>query len=284
MRLILKPSFFGLIGLLVVSLAPVRAGGGGVNVLVVTGTDGPAISAGNVLNTDLTGDGFTVTVVNTGVPGSLAGYKQIFDTRYDNHPAFTAGEMTQYLDFLNAATGNAIFLMGENSGFNARNGPVNAFIALAGGGTIAVPAATSLNLETVNPPFTGPISITTVKYAACGLVTSSGTGAFASSETGGGCSIFFGTGALANAPGSALVVVYDVNFIYSAPTGGAVNEVSFRKNLEQFVSAPTVAPQQQPQTAPPAFATPTLTAWGQTLLALALCGIAVTIVRRRASV
>ena len=46
--------------------------------------------------------------------------------------------MSQYLAFLNAAAGNTIFLMGENSGpsFATRNTAISQFIALAGGGTI----------------------------------------------------------------------------------------------------------------------------------------------------
>ena len=84
----------------------------------------------------------------------------------------------------------------------------------------------------------GPNVISTVKYALCGLVTSAGTGAFASFETGGGCAIFFDEGRLLNASPGALVVVYDVNFIYNAPNGGAVNEIPFRQNLEQFAATP----------------------------------------------
>lgn len=235
--------------------APAHAGGGGANILVVTGTDAPAITAGNRLNTDLGGTN-TVTVVNTGVPVSLAGYTQIFDTRYDNNPNFSAGEQAQYLAFLNAAPGNTLFLMGENEAFNVRNTPINAFIALAGGGTIAAPSRTVNGPQTVNPPFTGPNALSgtnglnELTYAACGLVTSSGTGAFASQQAGGGCAIYFGIGTLANAPTAALVVVYDVNFIYDAQTRlnppntgvNVDNEIPFRLNMEQFVSAPTTPP------------------------------------------
>jgi len=233
------------------------------NILIVAGTTGTAQTAAAVLDAELTLSGNTVTSVNTGVPASLAGYTQIFDLRYNNAPAFTPGEMAQYLAFLNAAPGNTIFLMGENASFNVRNIPIMQFIALAGGGTIAPPALTSLNTETVTPPFTGPDPIATVKFAACGLVTSSGTGGFASTEAGGGCSLFFEQGRLANALQGALVVVFDVNFIATAPTGGAVNEAQFRFNLEQFVSDP---PQGPPLTA----SVPTLTAWGMGVLGGAL--------------
>lgn len=218
------------------------------NILIVTGTDSAAITAGNVLNTDLSGTN-TVTIVNTGVPADILtpGYTQIFDTRYDNNPALTVGEQNQYLAFLNAVPGNTIFLMGENAAFNARNTPLNAFIALAGGGAVPVPSRTVNGPQTVNPPFTGPnsvlsLGIPTITYAACGLVASAGTGAFATAQTGGGCAIYFGLGTLQNAPLGAMVVVYDVNFIATAPTGSAVHEVPFRENLEQFASDPTTPP------------------------------------------
>jgi hypothetical protein len=228
-----------------------------------------------VLSGELTIAGNTVTIVDTGVPASIAGYTQIYDTRFNNSPAFTVGEMNQYLAFLNAAPGNALFLIGENFIFIARNNSISQFIALAGGGTIAAPTTASGNSETVNSPFTGPTPISTVTFAACGLVTSSGTGAFASRESGGGCSLYFDQHTLQNAPNGALAVVYDVNFVATAPDGGAVNEIAFRQNLEHFASAPPVAPPS---------AVPSLTTWGMILLALALCGFGVTVISRHASV
>jgi hypothetical protein len=124
----------------------------------------------------------------------------------------------------------------------------------------------------VAPQFQTPNVIATVTFAACGLVTSSGTGVFASKEATGGCSLIFGRGSLANALQCALVVVYDVNFIATAPDGGAVNEIPFRLNLEQFVSAPPAVP---------VTATPALSVWGEMILALALCGFAAVAGRRR---
>ena len=271
-------SFLPLMGFLVAgSLFTAQA----ANILIVAGTTGLAQTAATVLSADLSGTN-TVTIVNTGVPVSLAGYTQIYDTRFDNSPAFTNAEMTQYLAFLNAAPGNTIFLMGENSGFNARNTPINAFIALAGGGSISPPGSSSNNTETVTPPFTGPNSITTVKFAACGLVSSAGTGAFASSETGGGCSLFFAQQRLPNAPNGALVVVYDVNFIATAPDGGAVNEVAFRQNLEQFVSSPPVGTPPTVGT-PPSYSAsaPTLSEWAMIALALLLGCMGYLGLRRR---
>src|ERR1700684_171884 len=92
MRSISVPSFSAVFGLLVLgSLAPVQASPSLGNVLVVAGTDSAAQAAATTLHAELTTAGFTVTSVNTGVPASLAGYSQIYDTRYDNNPAFTSG-------------------------------------------------------------------------------------------------------------------------------------------------------------------------------------------------
>ncbi len=208
-------------------------------ILIVAGTDSYAHTAAIKLSADLSGSN-TVTIVQTGVPVSLAGYTAIYDVRYLAAPAFTAGEQTQYLGFLNAAPGNTIFLMGENQSFGARNLPVSAFIALAGGGTIAAPVGSSANAETLDPLFAiTPNAISTVKFQQCGVVTSSGTGKFGAKEANGtsGCVLYFRPGKLANAPGGALVVVYDVDFIAGAAAQGSPgNEVSFRQNMEEFVA------------------------------------------------
>ncbi len=273
LRSIRNSLFFALLGVFATGgLVPAQA----ANILIVAGTDAVAITAGAHLNTDLSGTN-TVTVVNAAVPADLTPYTQIYDVRYNNLPAFTAGEMTQYLDFLNAAPNNTIFLMGENNSFNQRNGPILQFVSQAGGGSIANPVLGSSNSETVASQFnTTPNNIGTVKFAACGLVTSQGRGAFASTEAGGGCSLFFGLGGLINAPSGALVIVFDVNFIYNAPNGGAVNEVAFRQNLEQFVSTPLVAPPPVVTFSPPS-SVPTLSELGGLVLA---CGLIIVAARK----
>jgi len=233
------------------ALAFLVVGGGlsslqAANILIVAGTTGLAQTAATVLSTDLSGTN-TVTVVNTGVPGSLAGYTQIYDTRFDNNPAFTNGEMTQYINFLNAAPGNAVVLIGENVGFNTRNIPINQFISLAGGGGVSTPATTSTASEVVNPGLRTPNNITTVAFAACGVAVISGSGRYGSAEPStGGCSLLYGQGSLSAALTGVVAVVYDVNFITSAPNGGAVNEIPFRQNLEQFAAAAPSAPSLLP--------------------------------------
>ncbi len=264
--LIALTGFFALGGLATVQAA---------NILIVAGTDAQAQTAASTLQSDLQGTN-TVTVVNTGVPASLAGYTQIYDTRFTNNPAFSPAEQAQYLAFLNAAAGNTIFLMGENSGFTPRNQPINDFIALAGGGTIAAPVTTSNNAEDVHPPFDAPNAISTVSFAACGVVTSAGTGSFATTEAGGtsGCSIFFSQGTLANASLGGLVVVYDVNFLSDTNLG--VNVIPFRLNMENYVS--TGAPPVNP---PTPTSIPTLSEWGMIILSCLLAFGTIIALRRQ---
>ena len=150
-----------------------------------------------------------MTIVTTGVPASISGYTQIYDVRYNNLPDFSGAERAEYVTWLGTA-GHTLFLMGENSSFTPRNTPICDFIALAGGGTIAPPASSSTAAETVNPVFaTKPNVISTVAFNNFGLVTSKGTGAFATSESGGtsGGALYFAPGTLANALAGALVVV-----------------------------------------------------------------------------
>jgi hypothetical protein len=268
-----KSILIALLGLFALgSFASVQA----ANILIVAGTNGQAQSAASILQSELQGTN-TVTIVNTGVPASLAGYTQIYDTRFDNNPAFSPAEQAQYVAFLNAATGNTLFLMGENSSFTPRNQPINDFIALAGGGSIAVPATTSGNTEDVHAPFNSPNAISTVQFAACGVVTSAGTGSFASSEPGGtsGCALYFSQGTLANAPQGGLVVVYDVNFISDDYLG--VNVIQFRQNMENYVA--TGAPPVTPSTPT---SIPTLSEWGMILLSSLLAlGTIITLRRQR---
>lgn len=99
------------------------------------------------------------------------------------------------------------------------------------------------------------------------MVTSTGTGTFGSSESGGGCTLLFGRGSLSAALQGALVVVFDVNFIATAPDGApAANEVAFRQNLEQYVSAAPQAPGTTPVTTP---SVPALSGWA----AMAMAGV-----------
>jgi len=208
------------------------------NVLIVYGSDGLSGGVASQLSNDFFGNANVTT--NIGMPPSLATFNIIYDVRTVNIPNFSASEQQAYLDFLNAAPGNTIVLIGENSAFYNRNNTISQFVTLAGGGSISPYVSDSYNTETIYPPFGSAALTDTVKYAACGKQATPGTGQFASSESNGGCAIYWGPGSLQQAPRGALLVVYDVNFISTAPTNGASNETAFRLKME-LVAATTPA-------------------------------------------
>src|ERR1019366_4604608 len=110
----------------------------------------------NTVETFLTGRlvaaGYTVTT-NTGVPGgSLSGYKQVWDIRYNNTTPLTGSDITAYMAYLTG--GGSLFVMGENSSFITRDNSILPLITAAGGGNVTIlQAANSLNLQTVVAPF-----------------------------------------------------------------------------------------------------------------------------------
>jgi hypothetical protein len=177
-----------------------------------TGTSEPGTTAAITTNftTIATALGHTVTV-SDGVPGSFAGFNQVWDFRFSNNFALTAPQITQYVAYL--AAGGGMFVMGENAGFATRNNSVLALIAAAGGGSLAF--TTPCSTQTVRAPFTGPFPISngSISYAAPGGVTSPGTGAYMTDcGDGTGTGIFFGAGDLAGAPTGALAAIFDVNW------------------------------------------------------------------------
>jgi hypothetical protein len=163
------------------------------------------------LDTLLIAAGNTTTILDS-VPGDLSPYAQVWDIRFSNTGALTAGQQLQYLSFLQG--GGGIFMMGENLGFAARNSSVISLIAAAGGGALVftTPSAT----QTVLAPFTDPnvIADGNVTYAAPGGVTSAGSGQFITvDESGNGTGLAFGVGELGLAPSGALTAMFDVNFM-----------------------------------------------------------------------
>ncbi|MBT5048414.1 MAG: PEP-CTERM sorting domain-containing protein [Rhodospirillaceae bacterium] len=169
--------------------------------------------------------GNTVTIADL-VPGSFAGFDQVWDVRFSNGLAITAPQQTQYLSYLQG--GGGMFVMGENSGFATRNNSVLALIAAAGGGNLNF--VSPLSSQTVVAPFTGPNAIANVVYAAPGGVDSAGTGQFITVDgNGDGTGVAFGVGDLANASTGALTTIFDVNFMAIAESQ------NLTRNLINFV-------------------------------------------------
>jgi hypothetical protein len=169
---------------------------------------GGGIASRTTLQTALTTAGYAVGVSTAGVP-SLTGQIQVWDLRCQT--VLSEPDIAAYTAYL--AGGGSLFLMGENLGFaGARDLSLTGFIQSLGGGTLTLGSAG--NLETVQPPFTGPAALTTVTFQAIGGTTTAGTGAFiAKDNTGVGGALVFGPGALSATPTGTLIVVLDVNFL-----------------------------------------------------------------------
>jgi hypothetical protein len=175
-----------------------------------------------------TAAGNTVSVADS-VPGDLSSFAQVFDLRFSNAFALTAPIITQYVSFLQG--GGGLFVMGENSGFAARNNSILSLIEAAGGGTLTftTPAAT----QTVVSPFNGPVPLSTVTFNAAGGVTGPGSGQFITTDGSAGSGVAFGVGTLSNARAGALTTIFDVNFLQT--TASADNQ-ALASNLVRFVS------------------------------------------------
>lgn len=212
--------------------------------------DGAAFDISNVetfLSGRLVNAGFTVTT-STGVPGgSLSSYRQVWDIRYNFTTPLTSSDVTAYITYLTG--GGSLFVMGENTGFLVRDNSILPLIAAAGGGFVAInQAANSLNLQTVEPPFTGPVTLPTVTFAAIGGFSSIGSARFVTRDASGAAGgIVFPPGMLSNTPLGTLIVILDVNFL-TASTGGSQ---ALTDNLIAYLAAPvSIGPLQTP--APPA--------------------------------
>lgn len=193
--------------------------------IVHDGTAGIESDALGNVTAKLTAAGLTVTP-SVGVPaGSLSGFAQIWDIRYNNTTPLAAGDITSYTAYL--ATGHKLVVIGENTGFATRNDSIVTLISSLGGGTITV--TNPGNAETVLAPFTGPNPLTTITFLAAAGTANPGTGAFITKDSANiGAAIFYDRGTLASASLGRLMVVFDVNFL---TVGADANSQSLIANI-----------------------------------------------------
>lgn len=207
----------------------------------------------------LTAQGFAVTRVAT-MPGSLAGYRQVWDIRCQT--ALTASDTSAFTTYL--SSGGSLFVMGENTGYApVRNASIVSFISSLGGPSLTVGAAA--NSQTVHAPFTGPTAVSTVSFrAVAGAVLPPGGGASISSDASAmSGAMVFGPGRLSAAPAGSLIVVFDVNFLDNHATLG---ETALANNMIAYLAAPVPVP-----------ALPT---WALALLALVATASGAWVLRR----
>lgn len=179
--------------------------------------------------------GNTVTVAdNNGEVADLSVFSQVWDLRFSNAWALDAGEIADYVAYLNG--GGGMFVMGENSSFYTRNESIRSLALAAGGGDIDGVSGYHGETETVLAPFTGPNALSEISFSSSGHATSSGTGDF---MTDAGSGVAWGVGDLANAMAGALTTVFDVNFM--EPDRPA-DEMAFAANLVNFVQTEVEPP------------------------------------------
>jgi hypothetical protein len=210
------------------------------NALIVEdGTAGIEATALASLTTKLTGAGYAVTS-NVGVPGgSLAGYSQIWDIRFNNTTPLSAGDITAYITYLSG--GGALVVIGENTGFVTRNNSIVSLVATAGGGAITI--TTPANAETVLSPFTGPNPVSAVTFLAAAGTSSPGRGSFITRDASNiGAAMVWNPNALTNAPAGTLVAVFDVNWLDPGATADlqalSDNIITYLANPVPTVPAP----------------------------------------------
>ena len=214
------------------------------NALIVhDGTLGTEADALGNLTGKLVAKGFTVTP-SVGVPdGSLTGYQQIWDIRFDNTTPLSGSDITAYVGYM--AGGGSLSVIGENLLFVTRDNSIVTLIAAAGGGSISL--ATPANAQTVNPQFTGPAALTNITFLAAAGTPSPGTGALGTVDGSRiGAKIVWAPGQLLNAAAGSLIVVFDVNFLQA---GADANSQTFANNLIGYLAAPAprvVAPVPAP--------------------------------------
>jgi hypothetical protein len=189
------------------------------------------------LSTALTAAGYTV-VQNVGLPGSIASYRQVWDVRYDN-VVISGSETTQYVNYL--AAGGSLVVLGENtSSSGTRDTSIASLVSSAGGGSIS--PVNAGNSQTVWPPFTTtPDAVTSISFSTPGGSASKGTGAFITTDGSNiGTGIFWAPGTLAPSKPGALIVVFDVDFINVAISGGGgdANSLALLHNLIGYENSP----------------------------------------------
>jgi hypothetical protein len=236
------------------------------NALIVhDGTAGLEAAVVANLTAKLTAASYTVTP-NVGVPGgSLAGYTQVWDVRFNNTTPLSAGDITAYVGYL--AGGGALAVNGENPGFAVRNTSIVALITAAGGG--AVTLTTPTNLETVLSPFTGPNAVGSVTYqAAAGIPSPPGTGSCITKDASNiAAAVVWQPGTLGNALAGTLITVFDINMM---DVGAAADLQALLANMLAYLDAPP-----PPMGQVPALSLAALLALGAALAAVALRSLSI---------
>jgi hypothetical protein len=187
--------------------------------------------------------GKTVTVIAgySNLPNDLSMYSHIWDIDLNSNQLVTLNS-SKYTTYLQG--GGAIFLLGENAGFGARNNTLVSFINSVGGGPITLDtvynSGNPSKLFTMDNQFLLENSNSSVRFPAAGRYQSIGTGVdiakcsevFGPYPIGtGGVAVVWKTGSLVNTPKGAIVSVMDVNIWQNNFSGGTYSGADFTNNV-----------------------------------------------------
>jgi hypothetical protein len=172
------------------------------------------------------------------LPPDLSQYDHIWDIGLESNteqsllvPTGAAAKYTTYLQ-----QGGGLFILGENSGFNVRNGDLASFITGLGGGTIQTSAYVDRNV-TVGSEFLIANNQSFLRLPDSGRFSSIGTGTpITTNEYGDvGQAVVWKTGSLSFTPKGAIVVVLDINFLSSHYAPGSILDGAGLTYAKEFV-------------------------------------------------
>lgn len=210
---------------------PTEAITAGLNTIYNDGGDPHPSQIAATISARETALGFTPTTITSytdlaAIPtATLNNYAHIWDIGYNT--VITSGAQTIYTDYLQ--NGGAIFILGENLLFNARDGSLSSFITSVGGGTVTHDANAPKQSETttVAAEFRLANNSATVTFDAPGRFLTLGTGTAMTTEK---QAAVWKTGSLANATSGAIAVVLDINVFTSALDQNFVDNISITLN------------------------------------------------------
>lgn len=177
--------------------------------------------------------GYAVTVLtsyNSFLSADLSKYAHIWDIPYATDIPYNV--VLKYISYLQ--TGGAVFLLGENSGFNVRNQGICNIVSYAGGGTVSVSTLSPTNVLStiVEPEFLLKNNNNIVTFYAPGdfRVIGAGTPMMSGFPTAQMPAVMWKTGSLTNAPTGAIVSVLDINFLFSHPQPDFIDNIAICLN------------------------------------------------------
>ena len=160
---------------------------------------------------------YTVTTSSGVPPGSLAGYNQIWDLRYD--AALSGADVAAYTTYLSG--GGSLFVLGEHLGFAARDNSIVSFMAGLGGGTVTLNGSGSQSAQTVLAPFTGPVTLSMVYLGTAGGFSALGNGRAITLDADNiAGAMVLPPGSLTGAIRGTLISALDVGFLSNGEPGG----------------------------------------------------------------